>query len=183
MNEKFDLQRFAESLAEGATNAFDGGKYGNPLEAVSTVTAGKDVILSLWNADGSKLLAVKGQKGLKINRKADSIEVSTKDTEGGWKAKIAGMKEWGLDTDGIYVLNDESHRELSRAFEESSPILVKITNKKSNTDLFGGLASITDYSFEAPYDDAMTYSISLEGMGALVDLTENETETHQEVTE
>lgn len=37
--------------------------------------------------------------------------------------------------------------------------------------MFGGLAAVTDYSIEAPFDDAMTYSISLEGNGALVDLT------------
>ena len=36
--------------------------------------------------------------------------------------------------------------------------------------MFGGLAVITDYPLEAPYDDAMTYSLSLEGMGALTDL-------------
>ena len=30
---------------------------------------------------------------------------------------------------------------------------------------------ITDYPLEAPYDDAMTYSLTLEGMGALVDLS------------
>ena len=39
--------------------------------------------------------------------------------------------------------------------------------------MFGGLAVITDYPIEAPYDDAMTYSLSLEGMGALVDLLTN----------
>ena len=37
--------------------------------------------------------------------------------------------------------------------------------------MFGGLAVITDYPIEAPYDDAMTYSLTLEGMGALVDLS------------
>ncbi|MDT2191076.1 hypothetical protein P7H14_00855 [Paenibacillus larvae] len=40
--------------------------------------------------------------------------------------------------------------------------------------MFGGLAIVTDYSFEAPFDDAMTYSIKLDGMGALVDLTLND---------
>lgn len=39
--------------------------------------------------------------------------------------------------------------------------------------MFGGLAVITDYPLEAPYDDAMTYSLTLEGMGALVDLQNN----------
>lgn len=175
MNEKFNLQLFAEGQDETSgvpENAFDGGKYGDPIAAVSAATAGKDIIISIWNATGSKLLAIKGQKSLKLNRKADSIDITTKD-DADWKSKMAGMKEWSLDTDGIYVTSDESHRELSAAFENSSPVLVKITNKKTQSDMFGGLASITDYSFEAPYDDAMTYSLSLEGMGALVDLSKS----------
>lgn len=43
--------------------------------------------------------------------------------------------------------------------------------------MFGGLAVITDYPLEAPYDDAMTYSLSFEGMGALLDLLTNKPAT------
>ena len=35
---------------------------------------------------------------------------------------------------------------------------------------------ITDYPVEAPFDDAVTYSLTLEGMGALVDLIAAPTE-------
>ena len=45
--------------------------------------------------------------------------------------------------------------------------------EKTKKGMFGGLAVITDYPLEAPYDDAMTYSLSLEGMGPLVDLAKN----------
>ncbi len=175
---KINLQQFAEPAQPTAENtAFDGGAYGDPTKVVNEAIAGKDVIVSIWNATGDKLLAIKGQKGLKVSRKANSIDISTKDTDGGWVSKMAGAKEWSLDTDGLYVMSDESHQTLGKAFENSSPVLVKITNKKIEKDMFGGLASITDYSFEAPFDDAMTYSISLEGMGALVDLTAAQTET------
>ena len=37
--------------------------------------------------------------------------------------------------------------------------------------MFGGLAVVTDYPIEAPHDDAVTYSITLSGMGPLVDLS------------
>lgn len=176
---KINLQFFAEAKNTSADTPFDGGVYGDPTKAASAVTAGKNVIISIWDSAGTALLAIKGQKSLKLNRKADSIDITTKD-DSDWKAKMAGMKEWGIDTDGIYVMNDKSHRELSKAFEDSIPVLVKITDKKNATDMFGGLASITDYSLDAPYDDAMTYSISLEGMGKLVDLTEGTAETKGE---
>lgn len=137
----------------------------------ANAVAGKDILVMIYNSDGSDLLAIAGQKGLTINRSADTIEVSSKDTEGGWKSNIAGMKEWSIDLDGVYVASDESHRVLSAAFENSDPVCLKVINNKLDADLFGGLAYITDYPLEAPYDDAMTYSLTLSGNGALVDLS------------
>lgn len=134
--------------------------------------AGKDIILAIFDATGVELLAVSGQQGLTINRTADSIEVSSKDTKGGWKSKIAGMKEWSIDNDGLYVPTDETHKILGKAFENSTPVCLKVINTRDESPMFGGLAYISDYSLEAPYDDAMTYSISLDGNGALVDLSD-----------
>lgn len=160
---KFNLQKFA----------FDDNQYCDFSSVAAKAVAGKDIVLAIFNENGEKLLAVSGQQGLTINRNAESIEISSKDTEGGWKAKIPGMKEWGIDIDGVYVLADESHRELAKAFDAGSPVCLKVINKKTKKGMFGGLAVITDYPIEAPYDDTMTYSLTFEGMGALVDLTIN----------
>lgn len=163
MNKKINLQVFA----------YDGGAYCDFSSSAAKAVAGKDILLAIYNGDGSKLLAISGQQGLTINRSADSIEITSKDTAGGWKSKIAGMKEWSIDNDGLYVPGDESHSLLSEAFENSDPVCIKVVNGKTKRGMFGGLAVITDYPLEAPYDDAMTYSLALEGMGALVDLLVN----------
>ena len=81
------------------------------------------------------------------------------------------MKEWSIDTDGIYVKNDESHAILSAAFDAGDPVCIKVYDNKRKKGLFGGLAVITDYPIEAPYDDSVTYSLTFSGMGKLVDLT------------
>lgn len=157
--------------------AYDNNLYCDFTATASKAIAGKDILLCVFNSDGSKLLAIAGQQGLTINRSADSIEVTSKDTKGGWKAKIAGMKEWSIDNDGLYVASDESHKALATAFENGEFACIKVINNKTKSAMFGGLAVITDYSLEAPYDDSMTYSISLEGNGALVDLSEETTAT------
>ena len=46
-----------------------------------------------------------------------------------------------------------------------------VCNGKTKKGMFGGLAIVTDYPIEAPYDDAVTYSITLQGKGALVDFS------------
>lgn len=152
-------------------NEFDSNVYCDFNANSAKALAGKDILLAIFNSTGTTLLAISGQQGLTINRSADSIEVTSKDTNGGWKSKIAGMKEWSIDNDGLYVPSDETHQELGKYFESGDPVCLKVINGKTKKGMFGGLAVITDYSLEAPYDDAMTYSISLEGNGALVDLS------------
>lgn len=165
-----DLQLFADVV-------HDGGAYCDHSNTVEKAIAGKDILLAIWTADGTKLVAISGQQGLTINRSADSIDITSKDTQGGWKSKIAGMKEWSIDNDGIYVPSDESHTELSAAFDSGTPVCVKVYNGKTKKGMFGGLAVITDYPIEAPFDETVTYSITLEGMGALVDLLANPSDT------
>lgn len=145
--------------------------YCNFDNSTTKAIAGKDIILAVFDATGTDLLAISGQQGLTINRSADSIEVTSKDTKGGWKSKIAGMKEWSVDNDGYYVPSHASHKALGTAFQNSDPVCIKIVNGKTKASMFGGLAYVTDYSIEAPYDDGITYSISLEGNGALVDFS------------
>ena len=131
--------------------------------------AGKDILLSVWDSTGSKLIAVAGQQGLTINRDKDTIEVTSKDSQG-WKQNIVGFKEWSIDNDGVYVRDHDSHKLMKEAFDGDDPVLIKVTNQKAKTDLFGGLALVTSYPIEAPYDDAVTYTVTLTGTGALVDL-------------
>ena len=131
--------------------------------------AGKDILLSIWDTTGSTLLAIAGQRGLTINRDKDTIEVTSKDSDG-WKQFVVGLKEWSIDNDGVYVRDHNSHKKLKALFEADEPFLVKVTNQKTQTDMFGGLALLTSYPIEAPYDDAVTYTIALQGTGALVDL-------------
>ena len=141
--------------------------------AVAAV-AGKDLLLTIWSEDGEEFLAISGQQSLTINRSADTIEVSSKDTAGGWKAFLSGMKEWSIDSDGIYAVNDASHRKLSEAFNNGDLVCVRVINNKTEEDMFGGLAVVTSYPIEAPFDAAVTYSISLSGNGKLTDLSDGD---------
>lgn len=143
---------------------------------INKAIAGKDILLSIWDQTGSTLLAIAGQQGLTINRDKDTIEVTSKDSDG-WKQFIVGLKEWSVDNDGVYVRDHESHKKLKALFESDDPFLIKVTNQKTETDMFGGLALLTSYPIEAPYDDAVTYTISLQGTGALVDLEDVDNST------
>lgn len=110
---------------------YDKGSYCDFSANAVKAIAGKDILLAIWDATGENLYAVAGQKTLKINRSADTIEVTTKDTEGGWKSKIPGMKEWSIDIDGIYIKDDASQAALSTALKMVIQYVLRyITRKK-----------------------------------------------------
>ena len=90
-----NLQMFADG--------YDRGAYCDFSSSAAKAIAGKDILLAVWDSTGAKLMAVSGQQGLTINRSADSIEITSKDTQGGWKSKIAGMKEWSIDLSLIHI--------------------------------------------------------------------------------
>lgn len=133
--------------------------------------AGRDIQLCVFDSTGTELLAVAGQQGLTVNRSQENIEISAKDAVGGWKSFISGMKEWSIETEGLYVVSDTTHRTLGNAYENGEPVCVKVINTKDETGLYGGVALVSEYSLEAPFDEAMTYTITLSGNGKLTDLT------------
>lgn len=134
-----------------------------------SVTAGMDILLKVNVAEtGSpaQYVAIAGQRGAKLNRSRDTIDTTCKDSAGGWKTSIAGMGEWSIDTDGILIDGDENFAKLEKAFINREIIKVQMVNSKTSAG-FEGDVVITDFPLEAPYDDAMTYSLSLAGAGEL----------------
>ncbi len=107
------------------------------------------------------------QRGATLNRSADTIDVSYKGT-GAWKAYVAGMKEWSIDADGMYVFGATGFTALEDAFENRTVIEVEIIDTYLASGAgFKGNAFIVDFPIEAPYDGELTYKITLQGNGAL----------------
>ncbi|MBJ8030238.1 MULTISPECIES: phage major tail protein, TP901-1 family [Bacillus cereus group] len=115
------------------------------------------------DATTGKLLA--GQRNATLSRSAETVDATSKDTAGFWKESLAGFKEWSIDCDGAFVESDAAYGLLETAFINSENVNVYI-ELPSGTK-YKGNCTITDFSLEFPYDDLVTYSISLQGSGAL----------------
>lgn len=150
--------------------AFDGNAYCN-MDNIDDVLAGKDVILSIWDETGANLLAIGGQQGLSINRSAETIDASSKDSDG-WGSSKPGMKSWSIDTNGVFKKDDDSHKEMGLAFNNGTKVCLKVVDVRNTKNLYGGTAYITEYSLEAPHEDMMTWSATFAGVGELVDLAD-----------
>ena len=94
--------------------------------------------------------------------------MTAKDSDG-WQENLAGLKNWGIDTDGLIVENNEAYSILEDKFMNSETITAVIVTPTQKA--FQGEAIITDFPLEAPYDDAATYSVTFTGSGEKVDST------------
>ncbi len=156
---KFNLQLFAEpydGLTAPAINAM----------------AGKNVLLCVWNSDGTNLLGIGGQQDSNVDQEAETSEVASKSetSDGDWQVSIAGMKSWSGECSGIRLTSDGAQAALNQAFRESQPVCLKWIDKQQKKGIYAGFAYVTSISFEAPTDDVVTTSFSFTGTGKLHDL-------------
>jgi len=123
--------------------------------------AGVDVIVSV----GSPAVVIGGQSSASIKRSMDVIETTDK-TSNGWVTKIGGIKEWSIEMDSFMVVGDAGYKALSDAFKNRSELDVE-TEIGGTT--YSGKALISDFPLDAPQDDAVTFSVTLEGTGELLE--------------
>lgn len=124
--------------------------------------AGVDVLV--YAKVGGTKTVVGGQSGATLNRETNVIEVTSK--ESGWADNIAGVKSWSIEAEGYVVVSDASYDALEEAWENGEFVDVEIVVPSGKT--YSGTAIIADFPLEAPQDDALTFSITLQGNGALV---------------
>jgi TP901-1 family phage major tail protein len=124
---------------------------------------GMKVKLYIMDTETGKVLA--GQRNASLSRSAESIDSTSKDTEGYWKESLQGFKEWSIDCDGAYVESDEAYAILEQKYLESENVDVYLEFPSGTK--YQGNTSMSDFSLDLPYDDLVTYSISLQGIGAL----------------
>lgn len=131
--------------------------------------AGCDVLVKVakGGASGAAPTAytvVGGQTGAKINRSADTIDVTDK-TNNGYKEYMAGLKEWSVEFDGFIVTSDAGITLLDDCFEKREQVYLEIVmgNRK-----YTGSGYITDYPIEFPLDSAVSYSLTVSGASPLV---------------
>ena len=112
-----------------------------------------------------------GQRNATLNRSAETIDATSKDTEGNWMESIAGFKSWGIEMEAAYVADDAAYKVLEDAYLKGDNVYVLIIFGQPSEGSVGnamtGEATITDFPIEVPYNDLVTYSLTLTGSGAL----------------
>lgn len=124
---------------------------------------GTAVLIEIQNETGD-WMKVAAQRGGTLNRTASTLDTSNK--EGfGWNDFEAGNKEWSIDCDGLVVEGNEGFDALDTAWENGDCVRVRVKFPSGKTKV--GQAILTDFPYEFGYEDAVTYSLTFQGKGAL----------------
>lgn len=139
----------------------------------STKTTGLKCLVILTDSANNPIA---GQRGATLTRSAETIDTTSKD-DGLWASAIAGYRSWSIDVEGAWLEGDERLKALDTAFTAGTPIKVAVLmNTGAEGTAYGtlkakesytGEAYITDFSYELPYDDLASYSMTLQGNGEL----------------
>lgn len=123
--------------------------------------AGVDVLVKV-DVSGVKTV-IGGQSGATLNRSTNLIEVTSKDANG-WAESVAGIKNWSIECEGFMVTGDEALEQLETIWLNNGSVTVEIV---VGSRKYSGVALIEDFPQEFPQDDAVSFSLSLTGTGAL----------------
>lgn len=107
---------------------------------------------------------VAGQRNATLSLSSDTIDTTAKDT-GDWRTFLAGLKSWTLSCDGLYVTADAGILELENSFLNGDTVTVKLAKDTDWTAT--GEAVITSLDYDASLEDVMSFSVELQGTGAL----------------
>lgn len=130
------------------------------------IEKGLDFIVSVKK--DANFVPVAGQRSVSLERNMETMETTTKDSNG-YKEFVSGLKDWTISADGVIVQSDAGFTALEDAYLSGEPVEVQIST--GTTNVYKGLAIITSFPIEAPYDDLATYSLSFQGTGALTKTT------------
>ena len=134
---------------------------------------GSDLLLKISPSDGASTLKLMHSQTCSLSINVDTIDISTKDSAGN-RTLIAGQKSFSLSADGLLdFAGGAGDTEPDEIFTQM------ITNRTAVTFNFGfdspatgeysysGSGIVTSMEITGGTEDAPTYSVSIEGTGAL----------------
>jgi TP901-1 family phage major tail protein len=100
----------------------------------------------------------------------DTIDATNKDG-GSYKEFLVGLSGWTMNAEGIFEEDGSatgvSAKDLLDDIIAGAPITAIMTSNVADDLKLSGLAIITSFAWNAPVNDVSTFSVSLQGTGAL----------------
>ena len=100
----------------------------------------------------------------------DTIDATNKDG-GSYKEFLVGLSSWTMNAEGIFEEDGSATgvtaKDLLDDIIAGDPITAVMSSAETGDLKLSGLAVITSFAWNAPVNDVSTFSVSLQGSGAL----------------
>lgn len=111
--------------------------------------------------------AIAYSKSCTLNRNVATIDVTSKDSSGNTDI-LPGLRDWSIDVDGLVALDSAVNAEyLDGLITGRTQVKVRFSTNVSGDGHWNGSAYVTSLSITAPMEDAITFSATFSGDGAL----------------
>ena len=131
---------------------------------------GTDLILKVSPSSGGTEAKLMHSQNVSLSMNVDTIDISTKDSSG-FRDLLGGQKSFSLSADGLMdfagVAGDTEPDELFEQMDGRTPVTFTFALATPAGYTLTGSGFITSLEISGAMEDAPTYSVSIEGTGAL----------------
>ncbi len=130
------------------------------------VQSGKDLLIKLDVTGAGQFETIAGLRATRISFNAETVDVTSLDSEGGWRELLAGAGVKAASISGSGVFRDEGTDERARAvfFNGEIPAFQVVIPDFGTVE---GPFQITSLDYAGSYNGEATYELSMASAGAL----------------
>ena len=134
--------------------------------ATTTSVNGTDFILQIDSGGGYLTLGT--STSCSVSMSLETRDTSSKSSDG-WAESLYGQRSWTMDVEALLTFNVANVMHLFDVYKNRTVCTVKFIQASTVTGdaFYSGTALLTSLSADAPMEDSMTYSASLQGSGVL----------------
>jgi TP901-1 family phage major tail protein len=127
-------------------------------------------LVALWKDIAGTPTKVANLTSTDFELSKDTIDATNKDG-GDYKEFLVGLSSWTMNAEGIFEEDGSatgvSAKDLLDDIIAGDPITAVMSSAESGDLKLSGSAIITSFAWNAPVNDVSTFSVSLQGTGAL----------------
>ncbi|WP_068116574.1 phage major tail protein, TP901-1 family [Tropicimonas marinistellae] len=129
--------------------------------------AGKDLLVKIDMTGSGEFQTAAGLRATRISFNADTIDVTSLESQGGWRELMsgAGMRSASISGSGVFKDEETDERARSAFFSAETPVFQVVIPDFGTVE---GAFQITTLEYSGSHDGEATYEMSLASAGPLL---------------
>jgi TP901-1 family phage major tail protein len=136
------------------------------MESLMAVQNGKDLLIKVDMTSDGQFETIAGLRATRVSFNAESVDVTSLESEGGWRELLsgAGVRSASLSGSGVFKDAGTDERARQLFFDGETPDFQVII---PDFGIVEGLFQVTALEYSGSHNGEATYELSLASAGAL----------------